>query len=112
MTLSEIRTLLSATYHLLLPFLNSVQAPVCQDVTHIQGGYPPSQSAHSDTLKEYISLVSLNLVKLTIKINHDEKTEVARLWSCGPGDTDMSTVYYYWSTCFPLTWVCSRRGAV
>lgn len=46
-------------------------------------------------LKSIISLVILNPVKLTIKINHNEKTEVAILWTCAPGDTAISTVHHY-----------------
>lgn len=39
--------------------------------------------------------ISLNPVKLTIKINHNEKTEVAILWPCAPDDTAMSTMHHY-----------------
>lgn len=68
---------------------------MCQDATHIQGGSRPSQLAHFDTLKKCISLLSLDPVKLTIKVNHSEKAEVASLWPCAPGHTAMGIVHHY-----------------
>lgn len=66
---------------------------MCQDATHIQGGSHPSQLAHSDTLKKYISLLSLDPVKLTIKVNHNEKAEVASFY--GP----VHLVTLLWALC-------------
>lgn len=57
----------------------------------MQGDSSLPQSVHSDILKKSISLVSLNPVRLTIKINHNENTEVASLRPCVPGDTAMNT---------------------
>lgn len=68
---------------------------MCQDATHIQDGSRPSQLAHFDTLKKYISLVSLDPVKVTIKVNHIEKAEVASLWPCAPGYTATGIVHHY-----------------
>lgn len=91
-------------------FKFSPNSGVCQDATHIQGGSCPSQLAHSDTLKKYISLVILNPVKLAIKINHNEKTEVAILWPCAPGDTAMSSVQHYRLGCVTGVQRCDLGG--
>ena len=86
-------------------FFNSVQTPAC--ATHIQGDSPLPQSVQSDILKKSISLVIFNPVSLTVKVNHNENTEVASLWPCVPGDTAMNTtqLHYTITGAFASNWL-------